>query len=183
MNTRLSQLDWLDHGLKVLAKDGPEALKADTLAKLLKVSRGSFYWHFQDIEHFHNELLGRWRRLATDEIIVAVDRELSGAQRLRRLMQGALTSDVSLERGIRSWAAQSGNAARAVSSVDKVRVEYLRKLLRSAGLTNKQVAARATFIYWAYIGKVMVGNGIRDLGDDEINAVADVMLLSRRGKR
>ncbi|MGI9410879.1 MAG: TetR/AcrR family transcriptional regulator [Hyphomicrobiaceae bacterium] len=181
MKSRLSQLDWLDHGLKVLARNGHEALKADTLAKLLKVSRGSFYWHFRDIEHFHNELLGRWRTLATDEIIVAVDRECSDTQRLRRLMRGALTGDVRLERGIRSWAAQSGNAARAISSVDKARVEYLREILRSTGLTDKQVAARATFIYWAYIGKVMVGKGLRSLDDDEIHAVADVMLSSKRG--
>ncbi|MGI9422901.1 MAG: TetR/AcrR family transcriptional regulator [Hyphomicrobiaceae bacterium] len=175
MYARLTQLDWLDHGLKVLATTGPAALKADKLAKQLNVSRGSFYWHFRDISQFHVELLARWRKLATDEIIVAVDRELTGAERLRQLMRTALASDEKLERGIRSWAAQDRKAANAIASVDKARVKYIRELLESAGLTDEQSGARAMFIYWAYIGRVMVGSGSNRLRDDDIDAIADLM--------
>ena len=180
MNSRLSKENWLDHGLKILATKGPDALKADVLAKLLKVSRGSFYWHFKDIGQFHDELLARWRKLATDEIIITVDQKLTAAERLRLLMHTALMGDEKLERGIRSWAAQNTNAARAITSVDKARVRYLQDVLKLAGLSNTDASMRATFIYWAYIGRVMVGKGSQRLNKDEISVLADVMLSDDR---
>ena len=178
MNERLTKSDWLDHGLKVLATNGPGGLKADPLAKSLKVSRGSFYWHFQDIDQFHSALLARWRERTTDEVITVVDRDIEGAKRLRRLMQSAMTSNEKLERGIRSWSIQNPTAAEAVALVDKVRVDYLRALLKSAGLSSKQSRARAIFIYWAYIGRVMSGNGAKRLSDKELDEMA-VLLQSR----
>lgn len=40
MSDQLSARDWLDQGLKTLAKDGFTALKAEPLAKAMHVSRG-----------------------------------------------------------------------------------------------------------------------------------------------
>jgi hypothetical protein len=51
------------------------------------------------LSHCRENAVGR----NTDEIIADVDQELTGAERLRRLMRAALTSDEKLERGIRSW--------------------------------------------------------------------------------
>ncbi len=175
MSTRLTQDDWLDHGLKALANDGPAVLKADTLAKRLKVSRGSFYWHFRDIDQFHALLLARWRKRATDEIIVAVDQEAAPAERLRRLMRTALASDEKLERGIRSWATQDRKAASTIAAVDKARVKYIHGLLMAAGIEDGQAHVRARFIYWAYIGRVMVGIGSNRLRDSDIDFLADLM--------
>ena len=43
MTEQLAAQDWLDLGLKVLARHGFAALKAEKLAKMMVVSRGSFY--------------------------------------------------------------------------------------------------------------------------------------------
>ena len=43
MVDQLSAQDWLNQGLKTLAKSGFTALKAEPLAKAMGVSRGSFY--------------------------------------------------------------------------------------------------------------------------------------------
>ncbi len=48
MADQLSAKDWLDQGLRALARSGFTALKAEPLAKAMGVSRGSFYWHFAD---------------------------------------------------------------------------------------------------------------------------------------
>ncbi|MBV9985736.1 helix-turn-helix domain-containing protein, partial [Bradyrhizobium sp.] len=63
MTIQLSARDWLDLGLKVLARHGFAALKADRLAKTMGVSRGSFYWHFADIAAFHGAILKHWREV------------------------------------------------------------------------------------------------------------------------
>jgi hypothetical protein len=48
MHDRLTKSGWIRHGLRTLAKDGPNALKVGPMSTKLKVSRGSFYWHFRD---------------------------------------------------------------------------------------------------------------------------------------
>src|SRR5262249_56610372 len=121
--TRLSKLDWLDHGLRVLARSGPDGLKAEPLAKSLNVSRGSFYWHFRDVEAFHKDLLARWRERATADIIALAEQEASPNARLRVLMRIGMTGDNALERAIRSWAAQSRAASDAAASVDSTRIQ------------------------------------------------------------
>src|SRR5438045_6686686 len=78
MTDQLSAKDWLDQGLKTLARSGFTALKAEPLAKAMGVSRGSFYWHFADIGAFHAAVLARWREVATEQIIAGVEAARSG---------------------------------------------------------------------------------------------------------
>ena len=73
MGDQLSVQDWLDQGLKTLAKGGFTALKAEPLAKAMGVSRGSFYWHFADISAFHAAILKHWREIAAEQIIAGVE--------------------------------------------------------------------------------------------------------------
>src|ERR1700724_2716783 len=61
MNERLTKDDWITHGLRTLANDGANALKVGPMATKLKVSRGSFYWHFSDIADFRAQLLRSWQ--------------------------------------------------------------------------------------------------------------------------
>src|SRR6186997_1456215 len=73
MADQLSAQDWVDLGLKTLAKGGFTALKAEPLAKAMGVSRGSFYWHFADISAFHAAILKHWREIAAEQIMASVD--------------------------------------------------------------------------------------------------------------
>ena len=73
MADQLSAKDWLDQGLKALAEGGFTALKAEPLAKIMGVSRGSFYWHFADVEAFHKAILRHWRDVAAERIIADVE--------------------------------------------------------------------------------------------------------------
>ena len=57
---RLSPEDWLKAGLDALAASGPEALKAEPLARALETTKGSFYWHFADVPAFRQALLEFW---------------------------------------------------------------------------------------------------------------------------
>jgi AcrR family transcriptional regulator len=173
--TRLTKSDWLDQGLRVLAHSGPDALKAEPLAKSLNVSRGSFYWHFRDLEAFHEALLARWKERATADIIARIERAPSHSARLRLLMQIGMAGDNALERNMRSWATQSNAAADAVASIDEARTKYMSRLLREAGVPRQKARARAIFLYWAYAGRVMVSQGQRSLSDQELDAIAALL--------
>jgi AcrR family transcriptional regulator len=59
-STRLSVEDWLQAGYIVLAEQGVRALKVERLCRLLGVTRGSFYWHFEDIDGYRAALVESW---------------------------------------------------------------------------------------------------------------------------
>ena len=87
MADQLSAKDWLDQGLKALAEHGYTALKAEPLAKALGVSRGSFYWHFADVEAFHAAILKHWREVAAERIIAEVEASAGGENPLQLLLR------------------------------------------------------------------------------------------------
>src|SRR5690349_2839624 len=89
MSERLTASDWLQHGLRVLTREGPGALKAAPMAQALNVSRGSFYWHFRDIEDFRARLLQAWEETSTDHVIEALDARPGDPERLSDLLQQA----------------------------------------------------------------------------------------------
>ena len=47
--SRLSVDDWIQAGYAILAEEGIKALKIDRLCSRLGVTKGSFYWHFNDM--------------------------------------------------------------------------------------------------------------------------------------
>ncbi|WP_439568785.1 TetR/AcrR family transcriptional regulator [Sphingopyxis sp.] len=158
MTDRLSKTDWLDHGLKTLAKDGISAVKADPMAKALAVSRGSFYWHFRDIADFRAQLLQHWQDQMTDRIIdehaVADGAEDALAQLIRR----GFGTRQRLDHAIRAWALDDRQVATEVAGVDARRVAHIAKLLEAAGIDQHSARPRATFLYWAALGQAMVAD-------------------------
>ena len=173
MNDRLTKSGWIDHGLRTLANDGPNGLKVGPMSTTLKVSRGSFYWHFRDIADFRSQILRSWRERMTDQVI----QEVAGKaepERLKHLLKRALVEKPRLDRAIRSWAAEDEEVAAIVASVDARRVAYIAKLLVAAGVERRRALPRAAFMYWAYLGRAIVmdprhasipASALDDIGD------------------
>lgn len=150
--TRLTEHDWLDHGLQTLARSGFASLKAATLAESLGVSRGSFYWHFKHILDFRTRLLLHWQRQTTDAIIREMDTQANEEERLPELMIRAYAAKPQLERAVRVWATHDEQARTHLSRVDRLRLNYIRKLLKAAGLNDRTATYRARFLYAASLG-------------------------------
>ena len=156
MTDRLTRDDWLTHGMRTLAKDGANALKVGPMAAKLKVSRGSFYWHFRDIGDFRAQLLQSWQERSTDQVIRDLEKRQAEPDRLKQFMKRAFANRRDLDRAVRSWAAEDGAVARVVAAVDASRVAYLAKMLVTAGVDSRQAPGRAAFLYWAYLGQPIV---------------------------
>jgi AcrR family transcriptional regulator len=152
MADQLSAKDWLDAGLKALAASGFTALKAEPLAKTLKVSRGSFYWHFADLNAFHAAVLAHWREVAAERIIADLESAPAGESPVRLLLRRTFSGRLSLERAVRSWATSDAQARTAVQSIDRRRLDYVAMLLRDTGLPAEIAQARAQILYWAFVG-------------------------------
>src|SRR6266513_5676030 len=152
MKDQLSARDWLDRGLKVLARNGFTALKADPLAKAMGVSRGSFYWHFADIGAFHAAILKHWRDVAAEQIIANLEAASNDDNPIPLLLRQAFGGRLALENAVRTWATLDPAARAAVQAIDRRRLGYVEKLLKASGLSADIARARAQILYWAFLG-------------------------------
>ena len=57
---RLSLDDWTSRALDLLISEGVGALKVARLCRELGVTKGSFYWHFTDLEALKKAVADRW---------------------------------------------------------------------------------------------------------------------------
>ena len=136
MSDQLSAKDWVDQGLKALASRGFTALKAEPLAKALRVSRGSFYWHFADIAAFHAAILARWHEVAAEQIIANVEAASKDENPLALLLRRVFGERLMLERAVRTWASVDPAARAAVQAIDRRRLSYVESLLHAIRIVS-----------------------------------------------
>ena len=154
MGDQLSAQDWVNQGLKTLAKSGFTALKAEPLAKAMGVSRGSFYWHFADISAFHAAILKHWREIAAEAIIAHVEAADPSENPLAVLLRRVFGERLELESAVRSWANVDPAARAAVQAIDRRRLGYIEALMKKSGLPAETARARTQILYWAFLGFV-----------------------------
>ena len=105
-NSRLSVDDWVQEGFRVLAEDGVKALTLGRLCSRLGVTKGSFYWHFNDMRAYREALIATWAAVR-DEDRGHFDDLASEPprQRLTRMMTALVgPRQWMLERAMREWA-------------------------------------------------------------------------------
>jgi AcrR family transcriptional regulator len=152
MTDQLSAKDWLDQGLRTLATSGFTALKAEPLAKAMGVSRGSFYWHFADVDAFHAAVLKHWHEVAVERIIAGLEALPPDQSPIEQLLHRSFSRKPALEGAIRSWATHDSGARAAVQAVDRRRLSYVESLLAASGLSASIARSRAQILYWAFLG-------------------------------
>ncbi len=171
MTQRLNRNDWLDFSLDMLTQHGPEVLKANILAKAKCVSRGSFYWHFVDLEDFHAALVSHWVARSIEKA-TTLAKDGSPEARLASFMSDGSSRWDAVERAMRSWPF----ARASISALDARRVSYLSQILVESGLSGADAHARAWMLYWANVGRIMCGAGTDAVSGDELTSFNRALL-------
>ena len=178
MGDQLSARDWLDQGLKALAESGFTALKAEPLAKAMGVSRGSFYWHFADINAFHAAILARWREVAAEQIIANVEAAAKDEDPLALLLRRVFSERLTLEKAVRSWANVDPAARAAVQAIDQRRLGYVESLLKQSGLSDAVARDRAQILYWTFLGFALSDQPLPKAREQAL--VAEILRMASR---
>jgi AcrR family transcriptional regulator len=159
MKPRLTPDEWIKASFTALTAGGPQAIRAEPIARALKVSKGSFYWHFADVPALKKAMLDHWARAATQDVIDLVESKASSAKdRLRLLVQISTASNhdeyggALAEAAIRDWARYDENAAKALKSVDQQRLIFVETQFRAHGTPKAQCRQNANILYAALIG-------------------------------
>jgi AcrR family transcriptional regulator len=150
---KLDRQAWVILGLQTLVAKGIDAVRIEPLAKQLKVTRGSFYWHFKNHEELLVAMLQEWKIINTQQIIEEV--EAIGPnpnQKLQSLFEIAAQDDNHLEKAMRVWAANDDRAAAAIADIDLQRLEYLESLFRQLGFAAMEAQVRARVAYSFRLG-------------------------------
>jgi AcrR family transcriptional regulator len=162
--TRTPRSGWIDEGLRALAAGGPDAVRIEPLARALGVTKGGFYWHFDDRRALLEEILDRWERASVDEVIERIESGGGDARaKLRRL--SALGSSrheelgiepVSIDLAVRDWARRDKKVARRLRRVDNRRMDYMRSLFGALGFDEDDVEARCMLAFSLWIGQQFI---------------------------
>jgi AcrR family transcriptional regulator len=153
---RTPRSKWIDEGLDALAAGGPDAVRIESLARALGVSKGGFYGYFADRRALLDEMLDAWERSSVDEVIERVEAGGGDAgARLRRLsgLAGARRGEVlRIDLAVRDWARRDKRVARRLKRVDNRRMDYLRTLFRPLCRDEDDVEVRCLLFYSLWIG-------------------------------
>ena len=175
--TRTPRSSWIDAGLGALAAGGPDAVRIEPLARALGVTKGGFYWHFDDRRALLEEMLDTWERVSIDEVIERVEGEGGDARaRLRRLFRLASSSDrlLRIDLAVRDWSRREQTVAGRLRRVDNRRMEYLRSLFGAFCPDEDDVEVRCLLTMSLWIGNHFVA------ADHGARSRADVLKLASR---
>src|SRR5438093_6100770 len=178
--TRTPRSGWVDEGLRALASGGPDAVRIEPLAQSLGVTKGGFYWHFDDRRALLDEMLDTWERVMIDEVIERIESEGGDARaRLRRLF--ALAASIGwllrTDLAIRDWARRDEAVAERLRRVDNRRMEYMRSLFGAFCPDEDDVEVRCLLVMSIFIGSPLIAADHGARGRAEVVALAQRRLL------
>ena len=175
--TRTPRSGWIDEGLRALAAGGPDAVRIEPLARALSVTKGGFYWHFDDRRALLEELLDTWERVSIDEVIERVESGGGDARaRLRRLFALASSSEglLAIDLAVRDWSRRDPAVAERLRRADNRRMAYMRSLFAAFCPDEDDVEVRCMLAFSLWIGNHFVA------ADHGQRSRADVLRLASR---
>jgi AcrR family transcriptional regulator len=150
---RLSREDWIDAARKQLVTAGVEEVKIDRLARKLKVTRGSFYWHFKNRKDLLDSVLKVWEDHKQRELTQAQQRWTEmGPVEVARIWLSEDPTYPAFDMAIRFWAWKSPAVAKIVSAIDSRWITFLAERFVQEGQSERESTARARLIYFQQVG-------------------------------
>jgi AcrR family transcriptional regulator len=161
---RLSVDDWIQAGFALLTDSGPNALRIDPLCRRLGVTKGSFYWHFADMNAYRTALVEAWGSLRDLDRRQFDDlRDVDPRERLLAMMALLVRPrHWALERVMRAWALTDGAVATSVQASDRRVLREIRRALVDYGFSREDADLRSAVIFAAGIGFLDTSGDVPD---------------------
>lgn len=158
----LKREDWISAARKELITSGVSAVTVGQLARRLKVTRGSFYWHFKSHGDLLSALLKSWEETNTGSF----ERALVGTSggngfteflAIVNLLLAEKDYSPAFDLAVRDWARTSREAATAVRRADERRMDVLHRTFLDMGFSDPEALVRARITYFQQIGYYTLG--------------------------
>lgn len=148
---------WAEAALEAMATGGMDAVAVEPLARALGVTKGSFYWHFENRDALIRAALEVWERHETLDVVSGLDDVPDPQERIFKVFRRA-NSSYRAGRLYLALAAASDNpiVGERVRRVSQMRLEYLHGCYRELGLSENDARLWSTFAYATFIGNQQV---------------------------
>ncbi len=152
----LSREAWIAAAIATLEKKGIANVKIDHLSKQLKVTRGSFYFHFKNLKDLFDSLLEEWRQRNCKPFEALINQEVIDGPAFFDAVTGVWIREdpfsPRLDLAIRDWARSSAVIARKVQAQDDFRMALLVRAFAVMGYDQDESLIRARITYFQQIG-------------------------------
>lgn len=151
---QLTRDNWIEAALEVLLQEGIHSVQITSLSKLLGVTRGSFYWHFETRDELLEALIAEWRARNTKVLV----NTLSSSQTLEEGILDLFSVwsdhkqfDPALDKAIRNWSNSSKEVHELLQKEDDNRVEAIASFFARFDYEANEAFIRARVIYFTQL--------------------------------
>ncbi len=183
MNSKLKPEAWIHEALLALAEGGMASVKVEVLARRLKVTKGSFYWHFKNRSDLLAQVLAFW----CEGRIQIIQRQVSSQQPARQTLNELLRLYMdhtnlrgnAIELAIRDWAHTDAQAADAVRQVDEQRLNSVAGLYSQFVDDQEDAYARAYLFYSYVFGSSLLNTASASINDSQLRKLCAALLIDQ----
>jgi AcrR family transcriptional regulator len=138
--------------LAAIATDGIGGVTIDRLARELRATRGSFYWHFRDRDELVVAAIELWARESTEERLPELEAIGDPLLRLRALVRSVYEVPADPVEVALSASASDPRVASTLAHVVARRLSVVRRIFVDLGFSPRDASDRAWLTYAFYIG-------------------------------
>ncbi|WP_227979000.1 TetR/AcrR family transcriptional regulator [Nocardia spumae] len=176
--TRLSYEDWVNGALDLLAREGVTAIRIPRLCQDLGVTKGSFYWHFDDLEQLMAAMADRWGETQSEAVraLAALD-SIPVEARIEKM--AAMLVDQRhwmVEASVREWSRTDETVAEAVRALDQRIFRTVQTIMLDLGFDPVQARQRAGAMVYLGIGLIHGRDNLPTPTPEEVQGVVDLLI-------
>ena len=149
----LSAGDWEQQALVLIAEKGIRAVSVESLAVRMGVTKGSFYWHFQNRESLLEQSLIRWEKHDAANLQASLGAIADPRERLRSFFRR--TGREKLTHNVYSSLCMASDHPQVEPLLERVaqrRMKHIEKAFEEIGFDPQEASHRARLTYSAYLG-------------------------------
>lgn len=149
---KIERNDWFKTGFGILETAGFGRITIDHLCSELKVTKGSFYHHFGNIDGYIEALMSFWMEQNTWSLIEKSEEFDQPQKQYEALHQLVLLRPNKPEQVIRGWSFSNDTVRKYVEKVDNLRIDHTADLLLKCGVDPHTARQTAMLEYACLIG-------------------------------
>ncbi|WP_422040661.1 TetR/AcrR family transcriptional regulator [Roseibium sp.] len=145
----VSREAWLRAALDVFENEGIEAIRIESLAKRIGISKSGFYWHFENRDDLLRAMLIFWEEIENRPITALVGEQTVQAGEMLTAIADFVDQEAlaPLDAAIRQWGRKSEEVANAYAAKLNRRLHVIRALFSELGFEGKELEMRVrTFV-------------------------------------
>jgi len=167
----LSIETWCKAAARIITREGVQSISVEPMTRELGVTKGSFYWHFENRDALVHETLRRWEVDQTRDLFARFESIGDPLTRMRILMFAAFED---IENGLffaaLSASSEDPRVQPYLQRVSAQRLEYVTRSFTALKLDPEEARRRALFAYSSYAGYFQLLRAM----PDQVRAVSDL---------